>query len=59
MASRVASPCIDICRIERATQLCEGCARTMDEIVRWPAASDEEKRAILVAVARRKGRSAR
>ncbi|MFN3468975.1 MAG: DUF1289 domain-containing protein [Novosphingobium sp.] len=34
-------------------RLCAGCARTIDEISEWPAASAARKRAILAAVARR------
>lgn len=43
----VASPCTNVCRIERRTGWCEGCRRTMDEITRWPHAEDDERRAIL------------
>jgi hypothetical protein len=43
----VASPCINVCRIEAATGWCEGCRRTMAEISRWPHAPEAEKRAIL------------
>ena len=39
-----------------ADELCIGCYRTLDEIVRWSNASDDEKREILLAVARRRGR---
>lgn len=37
-----------------ASGVCEGCARTSDEIARWLHASDEEKRAILEAVEKRR-----
>jgi uncharacterized protein len=43
----VASPCTNVCRINRRTGWCEGCRRTMDEISRWPHANDDERRAIL------------
>lgn len=43
----VASPCTNVCRIERRSGWCEGCRRTVDEIMRWPTASDAERRAIL------------
>jgi uncharacterized protein len=33
-----------------ANGLCEGCARTLDEIAGWSAASSEERRAILAAL---------
>ncbi len=48
----VASPCIDVCKM--AGELCIGCYRTLDEIVRWSKASDDHKREILDAVARRR-----
>ncbi len=37
-----------------ADELCIGCYRTLDEIVRWANASDDEKREILAAVAQRR-----
>ncbi len=56
VAMDVASPCIDVCRMDVADELCIGCYRTLDEIVRWANASDDEKREILAAVAERRGR---
>jgi hypothetical protein len=53
----VASPCIDICQIVAETGLCRGCGRTLDEIAAWPAASDEERRAILRRIDRRRAES--
>jgi predicted Fe-S protein YdhL (DUF1289 family) len=41
------SPCINVCRIDRRSGLCEGCKRTVDEITRWPLASEAEQAAIL------------
>ena len=49
----VASPCINICKMEAG--LCIGCLRTLDEIARWANADDDGKRLILDAVARRRG----
>lgn len=45
-AARVPSPCLSICRMDAATEFCEGCFRTLDEIAGWGMASDERKRAI-------------
>jgi predicted Fe-S protein YdhL (DUF1289 family) len=47
MSEGVASPCIEVCRIEPASGLCEGCLRTLPEIAHWPDADETEKRAIL------------
>jgi predicted Fe-S protein YdhL (DUF1289 family) len=54
--SQVASPCINVCRIDLRTGWCEGCRRTVEEITRWPVADDAERRRILAALpARQKG----
>ncbi|PZO91137.1 MAG: DUF1289 domain-containing protein [Sphingomonas sanxanigenens] len=53
-AGGVASPCINICRLDPTGRLCEGCLRTIDEIGMWSTASDAERRAILKAVAERR-----
>jgi predicted Fe-S protein YdhL (DUF1289 family) len=47
------SPCVGICTIDRASSLCQGCWRTMDEIVAWGVASEEQKRAIWLALKQR------
>jgi predicted Fe-S protein YdhL (DUF1289 family) len=49
----VPSPCISLCRMVPATGLCEGCLRTIDEIVAWGAADDAYKRAVWQAIHRR------
>lgn len=46
----VASPCVNVCRMSAATGLCEGCARTLDEIAAWSRMSDEAKRAVWQAL---------
>jgi predicted Fe-S protein YdhL (DUF1289 family) len=52
VSTGVESPCIDVCRMDG--ELCVGCYRTLDEIVRWSTASDDDKREILTAVAQRR-----
>jgi len=51
----VPSPCISVCQIDPRTGWCLGCFRTIDEIREWPILEAEEKRAVLAAVAARKG----
>jgi predicted Fe-S protein YdhL (DUF1289 family) len=46
-AAAVASPCIDVCELDRATQTCRGCRRTLHEIENWTRFDDNEKRAVL------------
>ena len=45
-AAPVPSPCINVCRIQPAPGLCEGCRRTLDEIAAWSRLDDEGKRAV-------------
>jgi predicted Fe-S protein YdhL (DUF1289 family) len=52
MPEAVASPCINVCKMEAG--LCAGCFRTLDEIARWANAGDNEKRLILATVAQRR-----
>jgi predicted Fe-S protein YdhL (DUF1289 family) len=47
------SPCIGQCRIDPASNLCQGCLRTIDEIVQWGQADDAFKRAVWLAIGRR------
>ena len=49
----IQSPCIMICEIDRATQLCNGCGRTLDEIARWGSLSDRERAAIMAGLGER------
>ncbi len=41
------SPCVRLCVLNPATDRCEGCGRTLDQIARWSAMSAEEKWAVL------------
>ena len=49
----IESPCINICRIDSKTRLCEGCARTIDEIARWGTMGADERRAIMAQLSKR------
>lgn len=49
-----ASPCISVCRMDPRTQLCEGCARTIDEIANWSRYSDADKQAVWQRIAARR-----
>lgn len=52
--SPVPSPCINICRMDPASGYCEGCWRTIDEIVQWSTLSDADKRTVWAALERRR-----
>ena len=45
-AAVVASPCINVCRMDAASGWCEGCLRTIDEIAAWGSLGDDDKRAV-------------
>ena len=47
MTGHVASPCINVCRIDEASGWCAGCLRTLDEIAGWGGLSDEGRRQVL------------
>jgi predicted Fe-S protein YdhL (DUF1289 family) len=50
----VASPCIDVCRMDAASGYCEGCQRSLEEIASWSAYGPAEKRAVLAQLPARK-----
>lgn len=47
------SPCINICRMHEPSGLCEGCFRTIDEIVRWGSSTPAYKRQIWYEIKQR------
>jgi len=53
----VASPCISVCRMDPRSGLCEGCARTIDEIANWSRYSDAEKHAVWRRISERRSRA--
>ena len=52
--TEVASPCIDVCRIDKSSGYCEGCRRSLEEIACWSVYSPAEKRAVLAQLPTRK-----
>lgn len=54
LAAPVPSPCINVCRMDPASGYCEGCWRTIDEIVQWSTLSDTDKRTVWAAIERRR-----
>lgn len=53
-ATAVPSPCVNICRMNAASGLCEGCWRTIDEIAAWSRLDDEAKRGVWRSIALRR-----
>jgi len=52
----VESPCVRNCCLDKK-DVCIGCGRTLEEIVRWGDADDHEKQKILAAVKKRKDKN--
>ena len=50
----IASPCINVCKMDAQSGLCTGCFRTIDEITAWSRVDDSRRVSILAAVARRR-----
>lgn len=46
----IASPCIKVCVIEPASQLCTGCKRTLREIAAWGSLSEAMRNEIMAAL---------
>ena len=50
----IASPCINVCKMDALSGLCTGCFRTIDEITLWSRIDDARRQDILAAVTRRR-----
>ena len=46
----IASPCVNVCTMDKDTGWCLGCGRTIVEIMNWRAKPAEERRAIRAAL---------
>jgi len=52
--TEVASPCVNVCRMDEKSGYCEGCRRSLEEIACWSVYSAAEKRAVLALLPARK-----
>ncbi|MGM0768833.1 MAG: DUF1289 domain-containing protein [Pseudomonadota bacterium] len=52
VADKVRSPCVSVCALD-ANDVCIGCQRTGDEIMRWTRMTNDERREVLQNVAKR------
>ena len=48
------SPCINVCVVDGQTGWCLGCARSLSEIAGWSGMSEEQQRAVLKGIPKRK-----
>ncbi len=53
----VASPCMNVCRLDPTGAVCVGCWRTLDEIGRWQVMSDDERARVMRELTRRAERA--
>lgn len=53
ITAEITSPCISVCRMNMAAELCEGCFRTRDEIAAWGSAGDAAKLATWARIEKR------
>jgi uncharacterized protein len=51
------SPCIKVCAIEAATDLCAGCGRTRAEIAHWGGMTDAERDRVMTELPARRRRA--
>ena len=52
------SPCVSVCKMNSATELCLGCFRTLDEIALWGRMDDGSKLEVWRSIPERVGHNA-
>jgi uncharacterized protein len=50
------SPCVKVCIMDPAREVCMGCARTLDEIAGWGLMSEDQRNAVMSALPERRSR---
>ncbi len=50
VSDKVRSPCVQVCALDER-DICIGCQRTGDEILRWTQMTNDERREVLRKVA--------
>lgn len=54
----VPSPCIAVCAMNPASDFCDGCQRTIDEIAAWSTMDNTEKRQVWARIGQRRAGAA-
>jgi predicted Fe-S protein YdhL (DUF1289 family) len=49
----IESPCIKVCTLDARSGRCLGCGRTVDEIARWTAMSEADRKRVMGELPRR------
>ena len=55
----IESPCVKVCTLDARSGVCLGCGRTIDEIARWTAMTDEQRRRVMAELPARRRAVAR
>jgi predicted Fe-S protein YdhL (DUF1289 family) len=53
-SEEVKTPCIRVCTMDPQRDVCLGCCRTLDEIMRWSAMSDAERDRVMAGLPQRR-----
>jgi uncharacterized protein len=56
-ASRISTPCVQVCVVDPLSTTCIGCGRTTAEIAAWPAMSEPERLAVMATLDQRQTKS--
>lgn len=52
----VVTPCVKVCVVDGASELCLGCYRTLGEIAGWSAMDEAARAAVMAELPERRGR---
>lgn len=52
----IATPCVNICKIDSTERLCTGCFRTLAEVGAWTSLSPAQREAVMAALPARRQR---
>lgn len=53
LTENIPSPCLSVCKMDVAADLCQGCLRSIGEIRDWSTRTDEEKKMIWARIEER------
>jgi prolyl-tRNA editing enzyme YbaK/EbsC (Cys-tRNA(Pro) deacylase)/predicted Fe-S protein YdhL (DUF1289 family) len=53
MAENIPSPCVNVCRMDTGSGLCEGCFRTIEDIREWGRSDDPAKKRMWMQITER------
>jgi predicted Fe-S protein YdhL (DUF1289 family) len=53
VSAAIESPCVKICALDPASDVCTGCGRTLAEIARWYAMTSDERSRIMAGLPQR------